>query len=275
MADHMRHIFTSESVTEGHPDKMADQISRRRSRRGAGGRSHRPRRVRNVGNHRSLYCGRHGEITTTTVLDVPQDRRAEVIEMHIGLHRCQDGLRRQDLRRPARVVQTQSPDIAMGVDTGGEGDRRPDVSATPAMNPAEELMPLPISCWRTSLVPAVELKDPPLRQAQLPAPRRQSQVGVEYVHGHPKRIDAVVVLQRSMTMTIAPGAAPRRRQEAHHRSRYSLRHGRFGHQVSHQSHRAVRGSADRTATPDFALPQDHRRYLYGGMGPSRRRCVLR
>ena len=80
MSDKMRHIFTSESVTEGHPDKMADQISDAVLDAVAGARSHRPRGLRSAGHHRNLR-GRRRNHHQATYVDVPKLAREVIADI--------------------------------------------------------------------------------------------------------------------------------------------------------------------------------------------------
>ena len=95
MADKMRHIFTSESVTEGHPDKMADQISD--AVLDAVLTDDPTGRVACEVLVTTGICVVSGEITTTTYVDVPQAGAQR--DSRYRLHRRRDGLRHQDLRR--------------------------------------------------------------------------------------------------------------------------------------------------------------------------------
>src|SRR6266481_4262305 len=114
MADKMRHIFTSESVSEGHPDKMADQISDAVLKYDPMGR------VACEVLVTTGICVVAGEITTTTYVDVPKLAREVITD--IGFTDAAFGF---DAKTCGilNTIQSQSPDIAMGVDTGGAGDQ--------------------------------------------------------------------------------------------------------------------------------------------------------
>ena len=114
MADKMRHIFTSESVTEGHPDKMADQISD--AVLDAVLAEDPMGRVACEVLVTTGICVVSGEITTTTYVDVPKLARAS--DCRHRLHRRRDGLRFQDLRR----AEHDSKPVARHRD--GRGHRR-------------------------------------------------------------------------------------------------------------------------------------------------------
>ena len=180
----MRHIFTSESVTEGHPDKMADQISD--AVLDAVMRDDPMGRVACEVLLTTGICVVSGEITTTTYVDVPKLARG-VID-HIGYNNASYGF---DCHTCGilNTIQSQSPDIAMGVDTGGAGDQ--GMMFGYACDETPELMPLPIMMAHKLCRQLSEVR----RDGRLDflRPDGKSQVSVEYVDGHPKRIDAVVV----------------------------------------------------------------------------------
>jgi S-adenosylmethionine synthetase len=127
-----------------------------------------------------------GEITTTTYVDVPRIAR-EVID-NIGFNNAAYGF---DCKTCAVVnmIQAQSPDIAMGVDTGGAGDQ--GLMFGYACNETDELMPLPIMLSHKLVQRLSEAR----RSGELPwlRPDGKSQVSVEYVDNKPSRIDAVVI----------------------------------------------------------------------------------
>jgi S-adenosylmethionine synthetase len=180
----MKYIFTSESVTEGHPDKIADQVSD--AVLDAVLADDPTGRVACETLITTGVCVVAGEITTKTYVDVPKLVRG-VID-HIGYNNAAYGF---DAKTCAVVnmIQAQSPDIAMGVDTGGAGDQ--GLMFGYACDETPELMPLPIMMAHKLVQRLSEAR----RQGVLPylRPDGKSQVSVEYVDGKPKRIDAVVV----------------------------------------------------------------------------------
>jgi S-adenosylmethionine synthetase len=180
----MKQIFTSESVTEGHPDKVADQISD-----GVLDAVLADDPTGRVACEVLVTTGTvvvAGEITTTTYVDVPKIARGVVAS--IGYTDAAFGF---DAKTCGilNALQSQSPDIAMGVDTGGAGDQ--GLMFGYACNETPELMPLPIMMAH-KLVHRLSDKR---RDGTLEflRPDGKSQVSVEYVGGEPKRIDAVVV----------------------------------------------------------------------------------
>src|SRR4029077_10852227 len=118
VSDKMRHIFTSESVTEGHPDKMADQISD--SVLDAVLKDDPTGRVACEVLVTTGICVVSGEITPNTYVDVPRLVRSVIHD--IGYSDASYGF---DSKTCGIInsIQSQSPDIAMGVDTGGAGDQ--------------------------------------------------------------------------------------------------------------------------------------------------------
>jgi S-adenosylmethionine synthetase len=184
MSRNGRHLFTSESVTEGHPDKIADQISD--SILDA---------ILATDNMSRVACETMvttglaivaGEITTKAVIDYQKVVRNTIAE--VGYTRGKYGF---DAETCAVLssIHSQSPDIAMGVDTGGAGDQ--GLMFGFACTETDELMPLPImlahgltkglSCAR---------RDGTLNYLR---PDGKSQVTVEYDGNKPVRVDAVVV----------------------------------------------------------------------------------
>jgi S-adenosylmethionine synthetase len=177
------YLFTSESVTEGHPDKMADQISDAvldaclaqdvRSR------------VACETLLKTGYVMIAGEITTAARIDYPKLARAVV--KRIGYTSGEMGFDGNTCAVLVAVDQ-QSPDIGQGVDTGGAGDQ--GMMFGYACNDTPELMPAPIQYAH-----AVTRQLAKARRSGLGflRPDGKSQVSVEYGGGKVQRIDTVVV----------------------------------------------------------------------------------
>jgi S-adenosylmethionine synthetase len=184
LAEAQRYLFTSESVTEGHPDKIADQISD--AVLDAVLTDDPTGRVACEVLVTTGTCIVAGEITTTTYVDVPKIARGTIdyvgyndATMGFDSHTC--GVH--------NLIQSQSPDIAMGVDTGGAGDQ--GLMFGYACDETPELMPLPIMMAHKLCRQLSEVR----RAGGLSflRPDGKSQVSVEYVGNKPVRIEAVVI----------------------------------------------------------------------------------
>jgi S-adenosylmethionine synthetase len=193
MPDGMRHIFTSESVTEGHPDKIADQISD--AVLDAVMKDDPTGRVACEVLVTTGLCIVAGEITTNTYVDVPKLARQVIAD--IGYTDAAMGYDATTVG-VLNAIQSQSPDIAMGVDTGGAGDQ--GLMFGYACDETAELMPLPIILAHKL---CRQLSD--VRRAgglKFLRPDGKSQVSVEYADNKPVRIDAVVVSTQHDEMPI-------------------------------------------------------------------------
>ena len=184
MADNQRHIFTSESVTEGHPDKIADQISD--AVLDAVLADDPMGRVACEVLVTTGTCIVAGEITTKTYVDVPRIARGTID--YVGYNDATYGFDANTCG-VLNLIQSQSPDISMGVDTGGAGDQ--GLMFGYACDETPELMPLPITMAHKLCRQLSEAR----RQGLLNflRPDGKSQVSVEYVDNKPKRIEAVVI----------------------------------------------------------------------------------
>ena len=182
--DKNKYVFTSESVTEGHPDKIADQISD-----AILDSMLKEDPFSRVACETMVTTGLAivaGEITTRTYVDIPGVVRDTVKE--IGYTRAKYGFDYETCG-VMTSIDKQSPDIAQGVDTGGAGDQ--GLMFGFACDETEELMPLPIMlahkiCMQLSDVRKSEIL-PYLR------PDGKSQVTIEYDGFKPVKVDTVVV----------------------------------------------------------------------------------
>jgi S-adenosylmethionine synthetase len=178
------YLFTSESVTEGHPDKISDQISDAVLDAAL-----------TVDPKARVACETlvttglvvvAGEITTNAVIDYSRVAREAIRE--IGYTRAKYGFD-CDTCAVLSALDRQSPDIAMGVDTGGAGDQ--GLMFGYACNETPELMPLPIQLAHMLARRLSEVR----KSGELPylRPDGKSQVTVEYRDGRPFRLEAVVI----------------------------------------------------------------------------------
>ncbi len=191
---HDEHLFTSESVTEGHPDKIADQISDAVldaiMEQDPTGR---------VACECLLTTGLvvvAGEITTSCYVDIPRIARETI--KGVGYTRAKYGF---DYETCGVIVSIdeQSPDIAVGVDRLGAGDQ--GLMFGYACTETPELMPAPISLAHALVRRLSQVR----RDGSLPylRPDGKSQVSVRYVDGSPVRVETVVIsAQHSPEVTL-------------------------------------------------------------------------
>ena len=179
-----KRIFTSESVTEGHPDKICDQISDAilddiLSQD----------KYARVACETSVTTGLvlvMGEITTTGYCDVQKIVRKTINE--IGYDRGKYGFDAENVGVIVSINE-QSPDIAMGVDKLGAGDQ--GMMFGYACNQTDEYMPMPITLSHKLALQLTKVR----KDGTLPylRPDGKTQVGVEYVDNKVKRIDSIIV----------------------------------------------------------------------------------
>ncbi|HEY6803536.1 MAG TPA: methionine adenosyltransferase [Pyrinomonadaceae bacterium] len=178
------YLFTSESVTEGHPDKISDQISD--AILDAALAADPKARVACETLVTTGLVVVAGEITTDAVIDYGRVARETIRE--IGYTRAKFGFD-CDTCAVLSALDRQSPDIAMGVDTGGAGDQ--GLMFGYACNETPELMPLPIQLAHHLARRLSEVR----KSGELPylRPDGKSQVTIEYRDGRPFRVEAVVI----------------------------------------------------------------------------------
>ena len=259
-----RHLFTSESVTEGHPDKICDQISDAILdailEQDPGAR---------VACETCVSTGLvhiMGEITTSCYVDFQKLVREVVAD--IGYTRAKYGFD-ADTCAVISNIDGQSPDIALGTNdqVGGAGDQ--GMMFGYACDETPERMPLPISLAHKLARRLTEVRKSGLLDYL--RPDGKSQVTVEYEGDRPVRVDTVVVstqhredvvmetLRADVMEQVIRAVIPRRSAGREH-------------QVFHQPHRPVRHRrAPGRQRPDRA--QDHRGYLRRLCPPRRRRLL--
>jgi S-adenosylmethionine synthetase len=181
-------LFTSESVTEGHPDKIADQISDAVLDAVL---EHDP--MGRVGCETLVTTGLvviAGEITIKKeargVLEY--ERLARQVITDVGYTRAKYGFDAETCG-VLSCVKPQSPDIAMGVDTGGAGDQ--GMMFGYACDETPELMPMPIQLAHQLTHKLSEVRKK--KVVDFLRPDGKSQVSIEYVQGRPVRVDTVVI----------------------------------------------------------------------------------
>ncbi|HLP15105.1 MAG TPA: methionine adenosyltransferase [Bacteroidota bacterium] len=182
----MRYLFTSESVSEGHPDKVCDAISDAVLDALLAKDKHSRVACESFVTTGLAMVG--GEITTNAYVDVQSIVRETIREI---------GYTKADYKFDAEScavissIHSQSPDIAMGVDTGGAGDQ--GMMFGYAINETPELMPMPIMYAHQLVRKLAEIRKKNPKLMPYLRPDAKSQVTIEYDGKKPLRVDTVVV----------------------------------------------------------------------------------
>jgi S-adenosylmethionine synthetase len=186
---HKNFLFTSESVTEGHPDKIADQISDGILDAMLAQDKHSRVACETILTTGIAFVA--GEISTKAYVEIPDLVRSVIKDVGytdakwgFDYHTCS----------VLTSIHNQSQDIAQGVDSGGAGDQ--GLMFGYATNETEELMPMPIVLAHRLTRRLAEVRKKKILPWVLPDGK--SQVTIEYRDGRPARVDTVVVSTQHM-----------------------------------------------------------------------------
>lgn len=182
----MSYLFTSESVSEGHPDKICDQISDAVLDAILSQDKHGRVACESFVTTGLAFVG--GEITTTAYIEI-QDLVRQVIR-DIGYTKAEYRFD-ADSCSVISSIHSQSPDIAQGVDTGGAGDQ--GMMFGYATNETDEFMPMPIMFAHKLVKRLADIRKKHPRLMPYLRPDAKSQVTIEYNRRKPERVHTVVL----------------------------------------------------------------------------------
>ena len=179
-----RYLFTSESVTEGHPDKLCDYISDSILDECLKQDENSKVAIETLASHKTITIA--GQITSNAKIDIEKITREKIKE--IGYDNEKTDLDYRTCNINIDIIK-QSPDIAMGVDTGGAGDQ--GIMFGYASNETENYMPYAINMAHKLSKKLTEVR----KNKSIPflRPDGKTQVTVEYEDNIPKRIDTILI----------------------------------------------------------------------------------
>lgn len=180
------YIFTSESVTEGHPDKVCDQVSDAiLTKCLAGDKNSRVACECFAGKDFLLISG---EITTNAKVDYEKVARNTI--RRIGYTNSNSPFNADNVNVILKI-NTQSPDIALGVDVGGAGDQ--GIMFGYACNETPELMPAPIQYAHEMAKELAYIRNANEKYSKILGPDGKTQVSMVYRDGKPVAVDTILI----------------------------------------------------------------------------------